>query len=178
MYKPRIFAPKLKRTHFSQFPCQSKRLSTARRAALLRLVWQEPYLVRQGLIARVEAILGRGCFGSSPLAAFRRDIAAVRRALARAGHRLNYSRRPGQTGYYVKDRPFLDQRLQDLIAASIAEVDPEQIAVSRPLTPAQQFQQGSSMVRLAEQVAVYRLRQRQTGLGEEEARRIVRQGGV
>ncbi len=44
-------------------------LPTARRTALLRLPWQEPYLIRAGLIARIEAIVGRGCFGSSPRAA-------------------------------------------------------------------------------------------------------------
>jgi hypothetical protein len=150
-------------------------LPAARQAALLRLVWQESYLTGEGLIARVEALLGRGCFGASPHAAFHRDVAAVRRALAQAGHRLVYSSQPPRKGYYVEGRPLLYEGLQRLIAGAAAEVDPRQIAVSRHLTPAQQFQQGLSMTRLAEQVAAYRLRQRQPHLSEEQARRLIRE---
>lgn len=151
-------------------------LPLARRAALLRLIWRESYLIRQGLIARVEDMLGQGCFGLAPEATFRRDIAVVRQTLAEAGHHLAYSRRPDRPGYYIKGRPYLDEQLQKLIAGAAAEVDPAQIAISRRLTPAQQFRQGSSMVRLAEQVATYRLQHRQSYLTEAEARRIVRTG--
>ena len=150
-------------------------LPAARRAALLRLVWEESYLTGQGLIARVEALLGRGCFGPSPRGAFYRDMAAVRRALAQAGHRLVYSRRGDRRGYYVEGRPLLDERLRRLIAGAVAEVDPRQIAISRQLTPAQQFQQGRSMTELAERVAAYRLRQRRPELNERQARRAVRE---
>lgn len=153
-------------------------LPAARRAALLRLVWQESYLIREGLMARVEALLGRGCFGSSARSTFYRDIAAVRQALAEAGHRLVYSRQSGWKGYHVEGRPLLDEQLQRLIAGSVAEVDPRQIAVSRHLTPAQRFQQGDSMTRLAERVAAYRLHQRQPHLSEGEARRAVRERQV
>lgn len=144
----------------------------ARRMALLRLVWQEAYLTREGLIARVEDVLGRGCFGASPRTAFYRDMAVLRQTLGQAGHRLIYSR---QQGYYIEGRPRLDERLQRLIAGAVAEVDPKQIAVSRRLTPAEQFQQGRSMVELAERVATYRLRQRQPHLSEEQARRAIRE---
>ena len=150
-------------------------LPAARQAALLRLVWEESYLTRQGLMARVEFLLGRGCFGPSPHAAFQRDMAAVRRVLAEAGHRLVYNRRGGRRGYYVVGRPPLDARLQRLIAGAVAEVDPRQIAISRRLTPAQQFQQGRSMTELAERVAAYRLRQRWPELNAGEARRAVRE---
>jgi hypothetical protein len=150
----------------------------ARRTALLRLVWEESYLTRQGLIARVEALLGRGCFGPSPRSVFYRDMAAVRQALAEAGHRLAYSRRRDRPGYYVAGRPLLDEHLQRLIAGAVAEVDPRQIAVSRRLTPAQQFQQGRSMTELAERVAAYRLRQRHPELTEGEIRRVVRERGT
>lgn len=153
-------------------------LPAARRAALLRLIWEEAYHTRQGLIVRVEALLGRGCFGRAPRATFYRDMAAVRQALAEAGHKLIYSRRHDQQGYYVQGRPLLDEHLQRLIAGAVAEVDPEQMAVSRRLTPAQQYQQGRSMTELAERVATYRLRQRQPKLSEEEARRVIREGGV
>ncbi len=148
----------------------------ARRAALLRIVWQQAYLTREGLISRVEDLLGRGCFAASSRAAFYRDMAVVRRVLAETGHRLIYSRRAGQKGYYVEGRPRLDERLQRLIAGAVAEVDPQQIAVSRRLTPAQRFQQGRSMVELVERVAAFRLCQRQPHLSENQARRIVREG--
>jgi hypothetical protein len=72
----------------------------------------------------------------------------------------------------------LDKWLQRLIAGAAAEVDPRQIAVSRHLTPAQQFQQGLSMTRLAEQVTAYRLRQRQPHLSEKKARRLIRERGT
>jgi len=78
----------------------------------------------------------------------------------------------------AEGRPLLDERLQRLIAGAVAEVDPRQIVVSRRLTPAQQFQQGRSMTELAEQVATYRLCQRQPELSETQARRVVRERGA
>jgi hypothetical protein len=60
------------------------------------------------------------------------------------------------------------------IAGAVAEVDPQQIAIFRRLTPAQRFEQAVSMIELAEQVAVYRLRQRHPELNEIEALRTVR----
>lgn len=150
-------------------------LPLARRAALLRLVWQESYLTRQGLTWRVEDLLGRGCFGRSPRRTFFRDMAVVRQALAEAGQRLVYCRGAKRRGYWIEGRPLLDERLQRLISGAVAEVDREQIVVSRSLTSAQRFQQGRSMTSLAEQVATYRLRQRRPQLAEEEARRIIRE---
>lgn len=120
-------------------------LPTARRTALLRLVWEESYLTRQGLIARVEALLGRGCFGPSQRSAFYRDVAAVRQALAEADHKLAYSRRRNRPGYYVEGRPLLDERLQRLIAGAVAEVDPRQIAIYRRLGPAQRVWQAAHL---------------------------------
>ena len=40
-------------------------ITTARRLVLLEILWNERYLTRAQLIARVELRLGRGCFGSS-----------------------------------------------------------------------------------------------------------------
>lgn len=68
----------------------------------------------------------------------------------------------------------LDEQTRRLIAGAVAELDPRQIAITRRLTPAQRFQQGVSMIRLAEQVGAYRLRQRRPELTEVEALRIVR----
>lgn len=149
-------------------------MPAARQAALLRLIWEEPGLIREGLINRVEFLLGRGCFEPAPEAAFQHDVAAVRAALADAGYRLLWTDDADRRGYYVEGREQLDEDLRRLIAGAVAEVDPRQIAISRRLTPAQQFQQGCSMTRLAEQVASYRLRQREPELDEAESRRVVR----
>jgi len=155
-------------------------LPKARQAALLRLIWQESHLTQAGLMARVEDLLRRGCFGPNPGAAFQADIAVVRQVLADAGHQLQltWGDEPKQTTYYIKGRPLLDEQLQKLIAGAIAEVDQNQIAISRRLTPAQQFRQGISMTRLAEQVASYRLLQRQPHLSPKESRRIVRERSI
>jgi hypothetical protein len=64
--------------------------------------------------------------------------------------------------------------MRQLIAGAIAELDLEQIAVTRRLTPAQRFQEGLSMIQLAEQVGAYRLRLRRPELSEAEALRIIR----
>lgn len=55
----------------------------------------------------------------------------------------------------------MDDHITRLIIGAVAEVDPQQIIISQQLTPAQHFQQGYSMVRLAEQVMVYRVAQQQ-----------------
>ncbi len=70
----------------------------------------------------------------------------------------------------------VDEQLKRLITGAVAEVDPRQINISRRFTPAQRFQQAISMIRLAEQVVVYRLRQRRPILSEIESYRIIRQG--
>lgn len=155
----------------------SRDLPTARRLALLRLVWQEACLTRESLITRVEILLERDCFGQSPQDTFHRDMAVVRQALAKAGHRLVCSRGRGRTGYYIEGRPSLDERMQQLIVGAAAEVDPRQIAVSRRLSPAQRFQQGRSMTELAEWVEAYRLRQRQPELSEGATRHVVQEKG-
>ena len=49
--------------------------TTARRAALLKILHQERYLTREQLIVRVEGILGVGCFGDSAwIDTFYRDM--------------------------------------------------------------------------------------------------------
>jgi hypothetical protein len=132
----------------------------ARRMALLRLVWQEAYLTREGLIARVEGLLGRGCFGASPRTAFYRDMAVVRQTLAQAGYRLLYSRRSDQKGYYVEGRPRLDEQLQRLIAGAVAEVDPKQIEIYRRLGPDERVWQLAHLSDWLRQANAYRLQRR------------------
>jgi hypothetical protein len=62
------------------------------------------------------------------------------------------------------------------IAWAFGEIDMEQIKILRTKTPAQRAQQAVSMMNAAEQVAAYRLRQREPELTEKEALRIVRRG--
>jgi len=69
----------------------------------------------------------------------------------------------------------LDPELKRMIAGAVAEVDPAQMEITRRLTPAQRFRQGISMIQLCEQVGVYRLRLRQSGLSKAQALRILRQ---
>lgn len=63
---------------------------------------------------------------------------------------------------------------QRLIAGAVAEVDPNQIAILRRLTPAQRFRQMQSMIELVEGVAAYRLRQRRPELSEAESLLVIR----
>lgn len=60
------------------------------------------------------------------------------------------------------------------IAGAVAEIDLQQIEISRHLTPAQRLEQMQSMIDLVEGIAAYRLRQRQPELSEAEALRAVR----
>lgn len=113
----------------------------ARQSALARLIWREAFLTRPGLIARVQDLLGRDCFGATPRATLRRDLLRVRAMLAQTEHRLARSRR----GYFVPGRPLLDAHLQKLIAGAVAEVDPRQIAIYRRLTPAQRVWQAAHL---------------------------------
>jgi hypothetical protein len=78
---------------------------------------------------------------------------------------------------YRRAKPFvLTDRDRKAIAWAFAEVDREQIKILRTKTPAQRAQQAASMINAAEQVAAYRLRQREPELSEKEALRIVRRG--
>ena len=67
-----------------------------------------------------------------------------------------------------------DEHLRRLIAGAVAEIDPVQMAISSKLTAAQRFEQGVSMIRLAEQVGAHRLRLRRPELSEQEALRLIR----
>lgn len=60
------------------------------------------------------------------------------------------------------------------VAGAVAEVDRQQVEISRHLTPAQRLEQMRSMVDLVEGVAAYRLCQRQPELSEAEALRLIR----
>ncbi len=79
----------------------------------------------------------------------------------------------------MTDAPKNDEALrQAQIAGAVAEIDPQQMAIVRRLTPAQRFEQMQSMIDLVEGIAAYRLRQRQPELSEAEALRIIRSRDV
>ena len=63
---------------------------------------------------------------------------------------------------------------QQLIAGALAEVDPQQMAITRRLTPAQRVQMAISMIELAEGVAAYRLCKRHPELSKADALRTIR----
>jgi hypothetical protein len=135
--------------------------ATARRACLLNILWQERYISRLGLIARVEVKLGKGCFGVNAwMDNFYRDMRVVKRACAAVGFDLSYSRTPARKGYYLHGQGALHPQLARIITGSVAEVDPNQIAIYCQLTPGERFQQGCSISNTARQAVASRLQQR------------------
>jgi hypothetical protein len=133
-------------------------ITTARRVALLEILWNERYLTRAHLIARVELRLGRGCFGASAWQdTFYRDLRIVKRAFDAAGYLLLYSRKKEQPGYYLDRQPALSSEIKQVLKGSAAEVDQRQIDIYRKLTFAERFYQGCSISDTARKVVAYRI---------------------
>lgn len=148
-------------------------LTTARRAALLEILWYERYLTRVQLMARVGLRLGKNCFGVSAWEdTFYRDMHVVKQAFKAAGYELSYSRNKQQTGYYLQGQPALSPELQQVLRSSAGEVDPRQIEIYHQLSPAARFRQGCSISDTARQVVAYRIRQENPNLSAEEANRM------
>src|ERR1044071_7871733 len=79
-------------------------ITTARRVALLEILWNERFLTRLQLISRVELRLGKNCFGVSAWEdTFYRDMRFVKQAFEAAGYRLLYGRNKQQPGYYLDE---------------------------------------------------------------------------
>lgn len=151
-------------------------LTTARRAALLEILWKERYLTRAQLMARVERQLGKNCFGVSAWEdTFYRDVQIVKQAFKAAGFALAYSRNKHQAGYYLEGQPALSPELKQIILSSLAEVDSRQIEIYKCLTPADRFRQGCSISDTARQVTAFRIREENPGLSIEEANRLALQ---
>jgi hypothetical protein len=151
-------------------------VTTARRATLLEVLWNERYLTRSQLIARVELPLGKNCFGISAWEdTFYRDMRFVKQALEAAGYRLLYSRHHEQPGYYLEGQPALRSEIQQLLKGSAAEVDQRQIDIYRKLSFAERFQQGCSISDTARKVVAYRIRQEKPRLSLAEANRMALQ---
>jgi len=151
--------------------------TTARRVALLEILHQERYLTRSQLIARVEGILGKGCFGDSAWKdTFFRDMQVVKRALRAAGHQPAYSRDLQRSGYYLYNQPPIGSDLAHILDGCIAEINPSQVAIYKQLTFKQRFRQGCSISNLARKVVAHRIRLRNPQLSLAEAHRLAVQG--
>jgi hypothetical protein len=151
-------------------------LATARRAALLEILWHERYLTRAQLITRVGLRLGKDCFGASAWEdTFYRDLQVVKKAFKAAGYTLAYSRSKPQTGYYLEGQPALAPELRQILRSSAAEVDPQQIEIYQRLSPADRFRQGCSISDTARNVVAFRIRQEIPSLSPAEAHRMALQ---
>lgn len=147
--------------------------TTARRVALLEILWNERYLTRSQLIARVELRLGKNCFGIAAWEdTFYRDMRFVKHALEVGGYRLLYSRNKQRPGYYLDGQPALSSEFKQALKGSAAEVDQRQINIYRTLSFAERFHQGCSVSDTARQVVAYRIRQENLRLSLEAANRI------
>jgi hypothetical protein len=148
-------------------------ITTARRLCLLEILWNERYLTRSQLIARVELRLGKNCFGISAWGdTFYRDMRFVKQAFESAGYQLLYSRKKEQPGYYLEDQPALRSEIQQVLKGSAAEVDQRQIDIYRALSYAERFHQGCSISDTARRVVAYRVRQENPRLSVAEANRV------
>lgn len=151
-------------------------ITTARRAALLETLWNERYLTRSQLIARVELRLGKNCFGVSAWEdTFFRDMRIVKQAFEVAGYRLLYSRNKQQPGYYLDGQPALSSEIKQVLKGSAAEVDQRQINIYHKLSFAERFLQGCSISDTARKVVAYRICQEDPNLSLMEANRLALQ---
>jgi hypothetical protein len=145
-------------------------LAAARRKTLLEILWHERFLSREQLIARVEGIKGKDCFGISAWQdTFYRDMRVVKKALNNAGYTLRYCRNKKQRGYYLQNQPAVSEELSRALESSFREVDPAQIMILRQMPPAERFQRGCSISDTARMAVAYRIRQRNPRLSEAEA---------
>ena len=130
---------------------------TSRRKHLLEILWNERYLSRTGLIARVEALTRKNCFGESAWEdTFYRDMCFVKDAFRAAGYQLAYSRKKTKSGYYLRDQEEISSTLKSVIEGAVWEIDADQIAISSKFQPKVRVQQGLSITELANQVVAYR----------------------
>ena len=151
-------------------------LTIARRTALLEILQNERFLTRSQLIARVELLLGRGCFGvSSKQTTFYRDIQVVKQTLKSKGYLLAYRHGQRQSGYHLQGQPALSPEFRRMLRGSAAEVDQRQIEIYQRLSPADRFRQGCAISDTARSVVAYRIRQENPNVSPEEAHRMALQ---
>jgi hypothetical protein len=151
-------------------------MTTARRAILLKILWNERFLTRSQLIARVEYQLGKHCFGVSAWEdAFYRDMRVIKQAFLAAGLTLEYSRDKKRSGYHIREQDGLSPEFMKMVKASAAEVDQRQIDIYRRLSPAARFRQGCAISDTARNVVAFRIRQENPSLTVQEANRLALQ---
>jgi hypothetical protein len=151
-------------------------ITTARRVVLLEILWNERYLTRAQLMARVELQLGKNCFGVLAWEdTFYRDMRFVKQAFEAARHQLLYSRKMEQPGYYLNGQLALSSEFKQVLKGSAAEVDQRQIDIYRKLSFAERFHQGCSISDTARNVVAYRIRQENPRLSVAEANRMALQ---
>jgi hypothetical protein len=145
-------------------------ITTARRTALLHILWNERFLTRSQLITRVEYQFGRDCFGVSAWEdTFFRDMRVVKQAFQAVELILEYSRKKEKRGYYVREQGVLSLEFKQMIKAAAAEVDQRQMDIYRNLSPAARFKQGRAISDTARNVVAYRIRQENPKLTPQEA---------
>ena len=151
-------------------------ITTARRAALLQVLWNERYLTRAQLIARAEYRLGRNCFGTSAWEdTFFRDMRVVKQAFQAAGYLLEYSRNKDHPGYYLHGQPALSPEFKQLVKASASEADQRQIDIYHQLSAAARFRQGCAISDTARKVVAYRIHLENPKLTPQEVNRMALQ---
>lgn len=168
--------PSKKATEVLLHDAVQRDITTARRAALLHILWNERFLTRSQLIARVEYQLGKHCFGVSAWEdAFYRDVRVVKQSFLAAGLTLEYSRDKNHPGYYIREQGGLSPEFINMLKASAAEVDQRQIDIYRRLSPAARFRQGCAISDTARNVVAFRIRQEDPSLTVQEAHRLALQ---
>lgn len=148
-------------------------LTTARRSALLDLLWNERFLSREQLVARVELKIEKNCFGRSAWKdTFYRDMRLVKLALRAAGFQLAFSRSKPRCGYHLVDQPPLSPQLKKILTSIASEVDPRQIEIYRRLSMSDRFRQGCAASDAARKVVAYRIRQQNPEMSLAQANRL------
>jgi hypothetical protein len=151
-------------------------MTTARRFALLILIWNERFLTREQLIVRIELKLGKNSFGKHAWKDnFYRDMRVVKRAFRAAGFQLAYSRRKSLGGYYLMDQPSLSDQFRKILSSISSEVDPRQIEIYHRLSPADRFQQGCAISDTARTIVAYQIRQQNPEISLIEANKLALQ---
>ena len=128
---------------------------TARRSHLARILLRERYLTREGLMFRVESLMGFASFGDKSWKDnFYRDMRVVKAALKQAGLDLKYSRAGDRPGYYIVGEASLNPDVKKEIANALNEIDQEQIEIFQRISPAQKFYQACSIINLGKKVSM------------------------
>src|SRR5258706_10340753 len=122
------FLPSSRAIHVLLQDAIERDITTARRVALLHILWNERFLTRSQLIARAEYQLGKDCFGVLAWEdTFFRDMRVVKQAFQAVGLVLDYSRKKEKHGYYVGEQEALSPEFKKIIKETGAECGQRQI---------------------------------------------------